>query len=60
MYIRNLKYVKGNPLVDNWTEISDRLGEALMNRFTNYAKEKGYDVESYMDFVREYVVRKAD
>ena len=58
MYIRNMKYVKGNPPVDNWEEIPDKSGEAMISYFERYAKEKGFNVSTYMEFIRKNVVRK--
>lgn len=60
MYKRNMKYVKGNPPVDNWKPVSDKIGESLVRHFEQYAKEKGFDIKSYMEFIAENVIRKEE
>ena len=60
MYKLNMKQVKGHPPVDDWKIISDKIGESLVRHFEQYAKEKGFDVASYMEFIAENVVRKEE
>lgn len=59
MWLRNLKYVKGNPPVDNWQEIPERVAKGLLAWFEKYAEESGFTVSSYMEFIRENVVKEA-
>lgn len=58
MYQRNLRYNKGHDNKDEWENIPKELYDATIDYFTQYAKEKGFDVASYMEFVKENVVRK--
>ena len=58
MYQRNLKYVKGHGNMDEWENIPKELYDVTIDYFTKYAKKKDYDVKSYMEFVKENVVRE--
>lgn len=58
MYQRNLKYVKGHGNEDKWENIPKELYDATIDYFTKYATEKGFDVPSYMEFIKETVVRE--
>lgn len=58
MYQRNLKYVKGHDNKDGWENIPKELYDATLKYLAKYAKEKGFDVPSYMEFVKENVVRE--
>lgn len=58
MYQRNLKYVKGHGKVDQWENIPKELYDATIDYLAKYAKEKGFDVPSYMEFVKENIVRE--
>lgn len=59
MYQRNLKYVSGHGNFDEWETIPKELYDVTIDYFTKYAIKKGFDVPSYMEFVKENVVRKA-
>jgi hypothetical protein len=58
MYQRNLKYVNGHGNFDEWENIPKELYDATIDYLAKYAKEKGFDVPSYMEFVKENVVRE--
>lgn len=58
MYQRNLKYVNGHGKYDEWVDIPKALYDATLEYLAKYAKEKGFDVPSYMEFVKENVVRE--
>lgn len=58
MYQRNLRYNKGHDNKDEWENIPKELYDVTIDYFTKYAKKKGFDVASYMEFVKENVVRK--
>lgn len=58
MYQRNLKYLKNHGNDDRWENIPKELYDATIDYLAKYAKEKGFDVPSYMEFVKENVVRE--
>lgn len=58
MYQRNLKYLKNHGNDDKWENIPKKLYDATIDYLAKYAKEKGFDVPSYMEFVKENVVRE--
>lgn len=58
MYQRNLKFVKGHGNEDKWENIPLELYDATLEYFTKYAVEKGFDVSSYINFIKENVVRE--
>lgn len=58
MYQRNLKYLKNYGNDDKWENIPKELYDATIDYFAKYAKAKGFDVPSYMEFVKENVVRE--
>lgn len=57
-YERNMKYVKGYPNTDNWQEINETVAKGLLEHLRDYATQRGYDVESYMRFVKTAVIRE--
>lgn len=58
MYQRNLRYDKGHDDKDEWENIPKELYDVTLEYLAKYAKEKGFDVPSYMEFVKENVVRE--
>lgn len=58
MYQRNLKYVKGHGNMDEWENIPKELYDVTLEYFEKYAKEKGFTVPIYMEFVKGNVVRE--
>ena len=58
MYQRNLKYLKNHGNDDRWENIPKELYDATIDYLAKYAKEKSFDVPSYMEFVKENVVRE--
>jgi len=58
MYQRNLKYVNGHGKYDEWVDIPKALYDATLEYLEKYAKEKGFTVQWYMEFVKENVVRE--
>ena len=58
MFMRNMKYVKGHGNFDSWEKIPDKVGVELLRHFEKYAKEKGFDVPSYMEFIKETVIKE--
>ena len=59
MYQRNLKYVKGHGNTDQWENIPKELYDATLEYFEKYAKKVfPRTVESYMEFIKENVVRE--
>lgn len=58
MYQRNLKYIKGHGNEDEWQTIPKELYDAIIAHMENHAKEKGLDIPSYMEFIKETVVRE--
>ncbi len=58
MYQKNLKYVNGHGNFDEWVEIPKALYDATIDYLANHAKEKGFDIKTYMEFITESVVRE--
>lgn len=58
MYQRNLKYVSGHGNFDEWETIPKKFYDAIVAHMENHAREKGLDIESYMEFIKETVVRE--
>lgn len=58
MYKRNLKYIKGRGNVEKWEIIPDNVAKKLLEYFERYAEEKGFDVTSYMEFIKQSVIVK--
>ena len=58
MYQRNLKYIDGHGNFDEWVDIPKKLYDAIIAHMENHAKEKGFTVQWYMEFIKENVVRE--
>ena len=58
MFQRNLRYFEGLDDVDNWVNISKEVYEAILDYCKEHASTKGLNVDTYMDFVKEAVVRE--
>jgi len=58
MYEWNTKYDLKGGNSDRWVIVSDSEAERLLDSLVSHAKEKGFDIKSYMEFVNESVLRK--
>ena len=58
MYEYNTKYSVGGGNDDNWISMTDYEAEQMLCQIEAHAKEKGFDIKSYMEFVSESVLRK--
>lgn len=58
MYQRNLKYVNGHGNFDEWETIPKKFYDAIITHMENHAREKGFDIKTYMEFVKETIVRE--
>ena len=58
MFMRNLKYAKGHGNSDEWVQISEKGYRELITHFEKYAAEKGYNIPSYMEFIKNNVIKE--
>ena len=58
MYQRNLKYIDGHRSFDEWETIPKEFYDAIVAQMGKHAKERGFDIKTYMEFIKESVVRE--
>lgn len=56
-YYFNMKYKDGQPNVDKWEEISEIKYYCIEKDLEFHAEMKGFDVENYMEFIHESVLK---